>query len=663
LIYRPEIDGLRAIAVVPVILFHAGVPAFSGGYVGVDVFFVISGYLITSIILPELEQDRFSLARFYDRRARRILPALFTVILVCVPFAWAWMLPDDLKEFAQSLMAVPLFVSNIWFRMTTGYFATTIELKPLVHTWSLAVEEQYYLLFPVFLILAWRSGRKWLLVMLGAVALLSLAVSQWEAINRPMAAYYLLPARGWELLLGVFLAFHQFMRKEAGPASAAWGRCGSELLTLAGIGAIVYSIIAFSKSTVFPGIHALLPTVGAGCLIAFATQETWTGRLLGSRPLVGIGLISYSAYLWHQPLFALARVRGIAVPPLWIFLMLSAAAFFLAYASWRFVEQPFRDKRRVSRKSVFLLASCMSVGVVGLGYAGYRTNGFESRFSLPATMIDSFNRTTRTEECFYKPAMDSRPDWLCSLGATGPAPTFVLFGDSHSLSMLPAFEEAARHLGQSGIYTGATGCTPLLGIFALRTDQTSGDCHALNRRVFEFVRTHGIKKVYLVARWTYYTDGGYDGTDFSYIALAKNAVRDRSASRVAFASGLAETVRAYAGIGVRLYVLAQVPEQRYNAKTVYYKTYGDDAVRFRQSLRTWSVSLEDHLRLQGYVRALFDQYSTTRQLRVIKLDDLFCAGDRCLMGDVNRSYYFDEDHLSVTGAQKTVDVIKGTLQE
>jgi peptidoglycan/LPS O-acetylase OafA/YrhL len=206
--YRREIDGLRALAVLPVILFHAGFDSFSGGFVGVDVFFVISGYLITTIILAELEQGKFSIVNFYERRARRILPALFLVMLVCLPFAWLWLLPIDMKDFSRSLIAVSVFVSNILFWRESGYFDTATELKPLLHTWSLAVEEQFYVVFPLLLILLWRLGRRWILVTLGLAFFASLALSEWATYANRSAAFYLLPTRGWELLLGAFAAFY-----------------------------------------------------------------------------------------------------------------------------------------------------------------------------------------------------------------------------------------------------------------------------------------------------------------------------------------------------------------------------------------------------------------------------------------------------------------------
>ena len=206
--YRKEIDGLRALAILPVILFHAGFTTFSGGFVGVDIFFVISGYLITTIIVAEMEQGSFSLLNFYERRARRIIPALFFVMLCTLPFAWFWLLPQDFRSFSRSLVAVPLFASNVLFWLTSGYFDTATELKPLIHTWSLAVEEQYYVLFPLFLMLTWKLGKKWIISLLLAVAIISVLAAQWGSATYPSLTFYLLPTRGFEILIGVLISFY-----------------------------------------------------------------------------------------------------------------------------------------------------------------------------------------------------------------------------------------------------------------------------------------------------------------------------------------------------------------------------------------------------------------------------------------------------------------------
>lgn len=357
--YRREIDGLRALAVVPVILFHAGFELFSGGFVGVDVFFVISGYLITSIILAELHQQKFSLLNFYERRIRRILPALFLVIFVSIPFSWLLLPPAELTSFSKSLIAVLLFASNVFFWLDGGYFETTSELKPLLHTWSLAVEEQYYLIFPVFLLSLWSRARRWILPSVVVVFSLSLFLAQWASYREPMAAFFLLPTRAWEILLGAFVAFYAFSEKRK-----SFGDITCELGSFLGIILIFYSVLNYTEETPFPGIFALIPTLGAVLIILFASSQTTVGRFLGNKLCVGIGLISYSAYLWHQPVFAFAKFL---IPETTIFwkLILLILVTLLAYLSWRFLESPFRDRNKVGPRLVLSL-SFFSIGIVFL---------------------------------------------------------------------------------------------------------------------------------------------------------------------------------------------------------------------------------------------------------------------------------------------------------
>ncbi len=364
--YRREIDGLRALAVLPVILFHAGFQSFRGGFVGVDVFFVISGYLITTIILTELEQGRFSIINFYERRARRILPALFLVMFVCLPFAWLWLLPEDMKSFSQSLVAVSVFASNVLFWKKSGYFDTAAEFKPLLHTWSLAVEEQYYVFFPIFLVLSWRLGKSKICGLLAIVFVVSLAVAQWASLAEPEAGFYLLPTRGWELLVGVFIAF--FVTSSPNVCIPTHIR---DVGGFIGLALIVYAIFAFDKETPFPSLYTLAPTIGTALLIVCAMQGTIICRLLGNKILVGIGLVSYSSYLWHQPLLSFARHLSLGEPSKVLRGGLAALSLALGYLSWKCVELPFRNKNFVSRQAVVFCGLAGAFFFLFVGLAGH----------------------------------------------------------------------------------------------------------------------------------------------------------------------------------------------------------------------------------------------------------------------------------------------------
>ena len=370
--YRPEIDGLRALAVVPVVLFHAGIAGFSGGFVGVDIFFVISGYLITSIILKEQQTNSFSLLGFYERRARRILPALMLVVLLSTVAAWYLLDPFSLVDYGKSLSSVGLFVSNFYFWSVSDYFATDSDFIPLLHTWSLAVEEQFYLIFPVFMIatLAWVKSKR--LFILAVVAVVSLAFCEWAWRNAPEANFFLPFSRTWELIIGGLCAIYAIH-----PIHASLTK---QLGSAAGLLMLLYAIVFFDKSTPFPSVYALIPVLGTALIILFSDQQTAVGKLLSQPFIVGIGLISYSAYLWHQPLFVFARLNSLDELSVTNLLALSVLAFVMAYLSWRFVEKPFRNRHWLSRGQILWLAGLCSLLLIILGLTLVIGEGFDERF-------------------------------------------------------------------------------------------------------------------------------------------------------------------------------------------------------------------------------------------------------------------------------------------
>lgn len=485
--YRREIDGLRALAVLPVILFHAGFETFSGGFVGVDVFFVISGYLITTIILAELEQGKFSIVNFYERRARRILPALFLVMLVCIPFAWFWLLPSDMKDFSKSLVAVSVFASNILFWRESGYFDTAAELKPLLHTWSLAVEEQYYVLFPLFLMLFWKLGKRWILVTLAVVFFVSLAVAQWAAYAKPAAAFYLLPTRGWELLIGAFAAFYllQANRKE-------FGKGLSELGGWLGVALILYAVFAYSKATPFPGFYALAPTLGTALIILFATQSTTVGKLVGNKAFVGIGLISYSAYLWHQPLFSFARHLSVVEPSKISFGFLAIASVVLAYFTWRYVERLFRLKNSFTQIQIFKSVVFGLFVFIFVGVIGWRGNLHNDTKAIDY----QWGFKVRQHECFLHNVDDYEHAQTCF--TTGGNRNVLLWGDSHAASLFPGLDKFADDNSFSLSYLTQSGCPPLHQIETLLHRK---NCNEVNQRIIESLSTKNYDTIILHAAW------------------------------------------------------------------------------------------------------------------------------------------------------------------
>lgn len=373
LAYRPEIDGLRALAVVPVILFHAGFDIARGGFVGVDIFFVISGYLIASIIMSEARAGSFSIVNFYERRVRRIVPALLLMLAACLPAAWVLLTPQEMTTFSRSLVSVCLFSSNIFFSATSGYFDSASELKPLLHTWSLAVEEQFYLFFPFLLVFLLRKSERRALQALIALAILSILLANWALPRYPSAAFYLLPTRAWELFLGSFAAFYP-----NGPRLA--GKGWQEIASAIGLLLILYAIMSYDRQTPFPGFYALAPTIGAVLIIIFARSRTIVGKLLGARALVAVGLLSYSAYLWHQPLLAFARnvhFGGLTTLSASVVVL---ATFPIAYFSWRFVERPFRTGRLLTRPQIFASSFAAGLLLLFFGVSAVMNKGFDGRY-------------------------------------------------------------------------------------------------------------------------------------------------------------------------------------------------------------------------------------------------------------------------------------------
>lgn len=492
--YRSEIDGLRALAVLPVILFHAGFTVFSGGFVGVDVFFVISGYLITSIILSEKEAGTFSIINFYERRARRIMPALFFVLLICIFFAWAWLLPSEMKDFSKSIRDVSIFMSNIFFYRQSGYFDTAAELKPLLHTWSLAVEEQYYLFFPLLIISLWKNGRKYTPYVLFAIMAMSLMYAQYKVGVNTNAAYFLLPSRLWELMIGSLLAYvvvnkHLNLR-------------GNQYASIIGLTLILFAVFFFNRSTPFPSIYALLPTVGTALIIAYASPATYVGKLLSNKFFVNIGLISFSAYLWHQPIFAFARHRSLTEPSNWLLAMLTILAFVFAYFSWRFVEVPFRNKQYFNRKQIFYFTGLFSVFFLAFGLTGKATNGFEGRLPNEQLKLLSFEKyefssVYRLNVCFLDAKQNSAEFSKICDGNT-KAKSTLIWGDSHAAALYFGLQLEMDNVMQ---YT-ASGCPPIKDILV----SWRPNCREVNDFVMNKIQTLKPQNIFLHANWILYKE-------------------------------------------------------------------------------------------------------------------------------------------------------------
>jgi len=633
--YRTDIDGLRAIAVLPVILFHAGISLFSGGFIGVDVFFVISGFLISSLIMEDLEAGRFSLAMFYERRARRILPALCLVAFACIPFAWLLLFRQDMENFSQSLISVGTFTSNFLFWRESGYFDLSADMKPLLHSWSLAVEEQFYILFPLLLLALWRFGTSLVTIVLCILFGLSFSLTVWGGLDRDLL-FYLLPTRIWELLLGVFVALTLRQRSRAFPITI-W----SQILSGLGLGLIGLPVFLYSGTTPFPSLYALLPTVGTALVLIFSMKGTLTHKVLSAKPLVWVGLISYSLYLWHQPILAFAK-HGRVAELEGIFLGICLLLCFpLSYLSWRFIETPFRDRKKLSRGTVIVSCSLMLGGLIAFGSWGYFTNGFENRAHIQTAKIDI--ETVENSYChtegWRSPKRLAKGDF-CRLGSGNP--TIALIGDSHAGAIFNAMDIEAKK-NDLGLWVASEGFCPMVSGFVL-TDYDRGCANYSREVLYQIQNNPDIKSVVFFAQWSNYTNGYRDDERPSGVTLNGEIFSDLAANPVLFEKTLIETLQSLKNADKHIIILTPTPEFNLAVMPDLQKhrllKETPDPVRFQIS--------------QGN-RDITRIFSKLDGIDLMDVHSLFCDGSVCeALSDAGVPLFNDTNHVNRLGAERIV---------
>jgi peptidoglycan/LPS O-acetylase OafA/YrhL len=656
--YRREIDGLRALAVVPVILYHAGFQAFRGGFVGVDVFFVISGYLITSIIYEDVQRGSFSLSRFYERRIRRILPALYLVMLVCILFAWLWLLPAAMEDFAKSIIAVTLFISNILFWRSTDYFSPDIENFPLIHAWSLSVEEQFYVLFPLLLASCARMDRRRLITLVALFSALSLGLAEFTSKTYPEFDFYLLPTRAWELGVGAIIALIPHVSPS--PQFRLIKRWIAEAASLTGFILLTYSIFRFDHNIPFPSLWALVPVVGTALLLVFATADTHCGRVLGIKPLVGIGLISYSAYLWHQPLFAFTRIRLQSAPPTIAMVLLSAATLALAYVSWRFVELPFRDRRHLPRRFVFLNASSVAGVLVFVGAITLVFHGLPNRYSPPISAMLAWKKyqPPRLNECLGSVESFIRPENSCVYNSNFE-PRVAIWGDSHSAVLANELGEALRKEKVALRQFSYTGCPPIRGIHFIEPSYQI--CPQFNELVFSYIESHPeISTIILVSRWSLYTDGrrynngeggeGPNGPAMLALPTSRGVEFIDDPKRVSVIGSIFRTdIDTLLKLGKKVVLVYPIPEMGRDVPSYLArkKIFGNDQEE------PFSVSFGFFKERTRAFREQIDRLPDGPNLLRIRPEKTFCNtifANRCL-GEIDETpLYYDDNHLNNIGA-------------
>ncbi|MFC5499629.1 acyltransferase family protein [Caenimonas terrae] len=491
--YRSDVDGLRALAVLPVVLFHAHIPGLSGGFIGVDIFFVISGYLICSLIARALARNEFSIIRFYENRCRRILPALTVMFLATSAVAAKVLLPPDMESFSRSLIAATFFVSNIFFWRSSSYFDGGSEFKPLLHTWSLGVEEQFYIFMPLILYVIARWLKSKYMIWLLVLTLPSFALSVWGLTHAPTSTFYLLPMRFWELAVGALIA----LRPERISPSP---RAIREIVAGAGLLAILYGITMLSEESSFPGWNALLPCLGAAAIIdAGGRGGAWVSRLLSVRPLVFVGKISYSLYLWHWPLLALAKYQAMRQLTVVETAGVMTAALAISILSWRYVEMPFRQNRRFFNSRMIFAGSAAAMTLMtAAAFAGIYSQGLSFRYPNFEQQTISGKERYNGGTCFLDGNQTFR-SWRgddCFL-SRGRGKTVLLWGDSYAAHYAPGLVDEAAHLSVDYLQYTASACPPVFDYYtAIRPH-----CREFNDNLPQIISKYGIKTVVMVGRW------------------------------------------------------------------------------------------------------------------------------------------------------------------
>jgi len=642
-IYRREIDGLRAIAVLAVVLYHFGIPGLDGGFVGVDVFFVISGFLIGAILWREHQTTgRLSLGRFYLRRIRRLAPAFVAVAVVSSMFAWVILLPFEFREFGKMLIAATFYFSNILFFRQTGYFDTASEEKVLLHTWSLSVEEQFYIFLPLLTLLFARSKHTLIGVLILAWAASLVANIALTPVMQT-ATFYLFPFRAWELLTGVLLAIWGYERVEN------WVH--HQALSWIGVALILGSVVLVQPGPGFPGFQVVAPVLGTALVLLNGRQDNFVNAALSSRGFVFFGLISYSLYLWHWPVLVLSKYwrdgySSASEVAFWLLV-----AMVLGTLSWRFVERPTRHSMAPAR-IIFGTAIIASLSLSVFGFLIYQNQGLPQRFSAKAQVhiaasadfLQDFSRCSVASDGVFAGQN------ICELGPAGQKPSVIVWGDSHLRAFAEGIAAAADAAGTSGLLIWNAGCPPLFGLTKTETYATPSEdtaCNGFNAEMpSRLAQLSGIDRILLVGRWSYYASGRGVGLDAENGISLVATSGETAPQDVLFADAVSTTVSALSRDFSQVFVLRQVPEiPTYDSRQFARK------LAHGQSTGLASVSQGAALERAATGAAPFDRAAASGNVKILDPWPRLCADGICPAVQNGRGLYFDNNHLTNTGAR------------
>ncbi|MEO7917387.1 MAG: acyltransferase family protein [Dokdonella sp.] len=633
--YRPDIDGLRALAVLAVVLFHFGIGPFGGGFVGVDVFFVISGYLITCIIQKEIDGANFTFAGFYERRMRRLFPALFAMMLVVLAAGTVFLLPSDLLKLGNSTLATLVFVSNVWFMRQSGYFDASSALNPLLHTWSLAVEEQFYIGLPVLLLLIAKFSRRYLKWILLASALLSLLAC---LVVQPLQAkltFFLPPFRAWELLIGAWMAVGGCAVIRLAPAR--------EILAALALLVLIGSFIWIPNGISFPGWIAMFPVLATASLLHLGRESgTRIHRLLSWKPLAGIGVISYSWYLWHFPIIVLANYHNAMQPlPAMPRVGLLVLSLIVSVASYRWIETPFRRRKNTRAPNVTRSAVLVGVAVsslVAFAAVGVKQDrGWRSRVSNEVASMDG----ARMPIIPFKACDDKGPqpaNVSCVVGQLDSPHIALIWGDSHALAWAPGLDAYLAQESIKGVLAVNSGCAPLLGL----RNPKDPSCLQHNEAVIAWLQQHPVDRLYLIAAWASWSmpDEGYDLIDLD---------RERGNDRL-FVPALQRTIHRVQLLAKKIILIGPTPG-------------APDQLPLRLALQLWKGTPAPRPVAVVVVNARNNWFwhgasslEKVDNLQTVDPTDWFCDNIECKYSfEDAKLLYRDGHHLSVAGALFAAD--------
>ncbi|MCD5384361.1 MAG: acyltransferase, partial [Candidatus Pacebacteria bacterium] len=652
--YRPDIDGLRAFAVIPVILFHLGIPGFSGGFVGVDIFFVISGYLITSIILREIRKGTFSLLGFWERRIRRILPVLFTVILSTIVVSYFIILyPLDFKSFGLTVVAQSMFIINMFFMRQSSYFASPNDAVPLLHTWSLAVEEQFYIAFPLVLIAIVLYARKHIVILLSSLAILSLSLSIylvnidpsanfsipfvphiWGGATNLSAGFYLFPARAWELIIGALLAATSIKITSSK---------NSEILSSLGMVGLLYSFFMISEKS-FPGLLALIPVLSTALIIWSNTEHnTFIYKLLSFPVFIWIGLISYSLYLWHWPIIVLTKQIWPEQTPLYGTEVILLLTFILSVCTYIFIESPFRNKHFLSKRAfVFTLGFILMLVLFVSGVYIYKKNGLPNRApeSTRAIAVAVADLNPRRDECFKNnlrqiSILSGGEPCIIGQEKDNKQIDFILWGDSHADAIMPLFDDLANQYGTRGVFMAIGGCAPIINDTPITENEI---CSQAKSAAISYITKHNIKNIFLIANW------------------APKYTTTLSSSSISLNAGLQQTITELPKDS-NIYIMENVPNHpQFNVRKVFSRLYTGTIVT-RRTKEYLIENREEHDAIQRLIEI-------DPNITIINPVDILCTPYvECLFTHEGKIIYLDTSHINTYGSTLLLPLFKDIFKD